>query len=83
MWLLFFFKVTDISRQTCELWSKLIRAMAELESEQASPFNMDVDRVMSKDDAISSIMEYLRSHQELKAIQLLRSFRSYFDKLPA
>ena len=50
--------------------------MTELESGQASPFNVDSSKAVSKDEAVASLTEYLNSHQQLKAIQILRSFRS-------
>lgn len=67
-------QVTDISAQVTGLRQELCGAMAELESGQASPYNVD-SRVLSREDAVASLTEYLTSHQQLQAIHILRSFR--------
>lgn len=69
-------QVTDISSQVTTTRQELCHALTELESGQASPFNVDSSKAVSKDEAVASLTEYLNSHQELKAIQILRSFRS-------
>ena len=68
-------QVTDISSQVTVTRQELCHAMAELESGQASPFNVDSSKAVSKEEAVASLTEYLHSHQQLKAIQILRSFR--------
>ena len=50
-------------------------AQSELENGQVSPLNVDSPKSLTKQEACSSLMEYLRSQQYLKALQLLRSFR--------
>lgn len=49
--------------------------MEELESGQASPYNVDSSKPVTKEEAVASLTEYLNSQQQLKAIQILRSFR--------
>ncbi|XP_048243647.1 protein furry-like isoform X3 [Haliotis rufescens] len=68
-------QVTDMSLQATSVKSSLSHAMQELENGQASPFNVDC-KVVSKQEAVSSLAEYIHSQQYPKAIQLLRSFRS-------
>ncbi|KAL8598756.1 hypothetical protein ACOMHN_033320 [Nucella lapillus] len=74
-----FAQVTDISPQVTSARKELCGAMAELESGQASPFNVDSCKAVSKEEAVASLTEYLNSHQQLKAIQILRSFRSIWQ----
>ncbi|XP_025086109.1 protein furry homolog isoform X4 [Pomacea canaliculata] len=71
-------QVTDISAQVTGLRQELCGAMAELESGQASPYNVD-SKVLSREDAVASLTEYLTSHQQLQAIHILRSFRSMWQ----
>ncbi|XP_041356858.1 protein furry-like isoform X3 [Gigantopelta aegis] len=68
-------QVLDMSLQVSAVKAELSNAMVELENGQASPFSMD-SKVMNKHEAVLSLAEYLQSQQYLKAIQLLRSFRS-------
>ena len=50
-------------------------AQAELEHGQVSPLNVDSPKSLTKQEACNSLMEYLKSQQYLKALQLLRTFR--------
>ncbi|XP_076468272.1 protein furry-like isoform X4 [Babylonia areolata] len=74
-----FAQVTDMSGQVTAARQELCQAMAELESGQASPFNVDSSKAVSKEEAVASLTEYLHSQQQLKAIQILRSFRSMWQ----
>ncbi|XP_070197468.1 protein furry-like isoform X3 [Littorina saxatilis] len=71
--------VTDMSSQVTATRQELCQALTELESGQASPFNVDSSKAVTKEEAVASLTEYLHSHQQLKAIQILRSFRSMWQ----
>ncbi|KAK6173600.1 hypothetical protein SNE40_017021 [Patella caerulea] len=68
-------QVVDMSLQATSLQVEMSTALQELENGQASPFNVDF-KAVNKQEAITSLAEYLQTQQYLKAVQLLRSFRS-------
>ncbi|KAL3879804.1 hypothetical protein ACJMK2_032086 [Sinanodonta woodiana] len=69
-------QVADMSLQVSVVKRDIFGAQSELENGQVSPLNEYSPKTFSKQEAISSMLEYLRSQQYQKAIQLLRSFRS-------
>ncbi|XP_060599761.1 protein furry homolog [Ruditapes philippinarum] len=68
-------QVNDISGQVESIKGEVTAAMSELENGQASPLNVDSPKPVTKQDAFSSLTEYIKSQQYQKAIQLVRSFR--------
>jgi len=47
----------------------------ELENGQVSPLNIDSPKPCSKQEAFQSLIDYLRSQQYVRALQLLRAYR--------
>ncbi|KAK3798079.1 hypothetical protein RRG08_034635 [Elysia crispata] len=68
-------QILDMSSQVISLRSELLLALQELDNGQASPFNVDT-KVVNKQEAVTALAEYLVGGQYLKAIQILRCFRS-------
>ncbi|GFR96359.1 furry [Elysia marginata] len=68
-------QVLDTSSQVISLRSELLLALQELDNGQASPFNVDT-KVVNKQEAVTALAEYLAGGQYLKALQILRCFRS-------
>ena len=75
--LLFLVQVLDMSSQVISLRSEVLLALQELDNGQASPFNVDT-KVVNKQEAVTALAEYLVGGQNLKAVQILRCFRSVF-----
>ncbi|XP_053400043.1 protein furry-like isoform X2 [Mercenaria mercenaria] len=69
-------QVNDISGQVENIKGEVTAAMSELENGQASPLNVDSPKTITKQDAFSSLSEYIKSQQYQKAVQLVRSFRT-------
>ena len=69
-------QVTDISLQLCSLKEELNHALDELENGQVSPINIDSAKPLTKQEAVKSLLEYISGQQYVKAVQLVRSFRS-------
>ncbi|XP_021378295.1 protein furry-like isoform X2 [Mizuhopecten yessoensis] len=69
-------QVVDISSQVSSLREEITQALSEMENGQDSPVNIDSGKVLTKQEALSSLAEYVNGQQYMKAIQLLRSFRS-------
>uniref|UniRef100_A0A0B7AGE7 Protein furry C-terminal domain-containing protein n=1 Tax=Arion vulgaris TaxID=1028688 RepID=A0A0B7AGE7_9EUPU len=67
-------QVNDMSAQVISVRNELILSLDELENGQASPFY--VDNHTDKQEALAALAEYLHGAQYLKAIQILRKFRS-------
>ncbi|XP_012945432.1 protein furry homolog isoform X2 [Aplysia californica] len=68
-------QVNDMSGQVISVRKELVLALEELDNGQASPFNVDT-KVVSKQEAVAALAEYLTGGQYLRAIQILRCFRS-------
>ena len=69
------FQVVDMSSSVSGVKEGITAAQAELEHGQVSPLNVDSPKSLTKQEACNSLMEYLKSQQYLKALQLLRTFR--------
>ncbi|WAQ97896.1 FRYL-like protein [Mya arenaria] len=69
-------QVNDLSSQVESIQGEIKSALSELENGQASPFNVDSPKSLSKQEAFTGLAEYLKSQQYQKALQLLRSYRS-------
>lgn len=54
--------------------SELTQAAREMEHGQVSPLQVD-SKVVSRQEALTSLAEYLNGERYLKAIQLLRAYR--------
>ncbi|BFZ15206.1 hypothetical protein BsWGS_18245 [Bradybaena similaris] len=67
-------QVNDMSAQVISVRNELLMSLEELENGQASPFNVDTH--VGKQEAVAALAEYLHGAQYLKAIQILRKFRS-------
>ncbi|GFN79511.1 protein furry homolog isoform x3, partial [Plakobranchus ocellatus] len=68
-------QVSDMSSQVISVRKELVLALQELENGQASPFNVDT-KAVNKQEAVTALVEYLVGGQYLKAVQILRCFRS-------
>ncbi|KAK6976868.1 protein furry, partial [Biomphalaria glabrata] len=66
-------QVSDVSSQVMSIRKELHISLQELDNGQASPFNVDT---ISKQEGVIALAEYLQGGQYLKAIQILRCFRS-------
>jgi hypothetical protein len=64
-----------MSLQVSSLRSEVSQALQEMENGQVSPINTDSSKIITKAEAVTSLLEYINGHQFVKAIQLLRSFR--------
>lgn len=69
-------QVNDISEQVESIKGEITVAVSELENGQVSPLNVDSPKPISKQEAFSSLTEYIKSQQYQKAVQLVRSFRT-------
>ncbi|XP_048776244.2 protein furry homolog-like isoform X2 [Ostrea edulis] len=68
-------QIADMSLQVSSLRSEVSQALQEMENGQVSPINTDSSKIITKAEAVTSLLEYINGHQFVKAIQLLRSFR--------
>ncbi|XP_059157209.1 protein furry homolog isoform X2 [Physella acuta] len=68
-------QVSDMSGQVIQVRNELLLALQELENGQASPLHVDT-KVVSKQEGVLQLSEYLHGGKYLKAIQILRCFRS-------
>ena len=73
--ILLYLKVVDMSVSVSGVKEGITAAQTELENGQVSPLNVDSPKSLTKQEACSSLMEYLKGQQCLKALQLLRTFR--------
>ncbi|XP_063413170.1 protein furry-like isoform X1 [Mytilus trossulus] len=69
-------QVSDISLQLCSLKEQLNHALEELENGQVSPINIDSSKPVIKQEAVKNLLEYISGQQYVKAVQLVRAFRS-------
>ncbi|KAL4229824.1 hypothetical protein ACF0H5_010216 [Mactra antiquata] len=69
-------QINDMTGQVEGVKKEIISAISELENGQVSPLNVDSPKTITKQEAFSSLSDYVKSQQYQKAIQLLRSFRT-------
>lgn len=68
-------QIADMSLQVSSVRKEVSQALQEVENGQVSPINTDSSKILTKGEAVLSLLEYVNEHQFVKAVQLLRSFR--------
>lgn len=68
-------QIADMSLQVSSVRTEVSQALQEVENGQVSPINTDSSKILTKGEAVLSLLEYVNGHQFVKAVQLLRSFR--------
>ncbi|XP_078324714.1 protein furry-like isoform X4 [Crassostrea virginica] len=71
-------QIADMSLQVSSVRAEVSQALQEMENGQVSPINTDSSKIITKPEAVLSLLEYVNGHQFVKAIQLLRSFRCHW-----
>lgn len=68
-------QIADMSLQVSSVREEVSHALLEVENGQVSPINTDSSKILTKGEAVLSLLEYVNGLQFVKAVQLLRSFR--------
>lgn len=71
-------QIADMSLQVSSVREEVSHALLEVENGQVSPINTDSSKILTKGEAVLSLLEYVNGLQFVKAVQLLRSFRCHW-----